>query len=415
MRKMKNKIIISLLLLSSLVLASGGSIYTRFGIGDILLYNSAREMGLGGTGIAHGKHDYIGTLNPAAWSKIELTRLSAGVNFKGYDLSDNSQSAFYTETDFSGMMVAIPISNDYGITLVGGLLPYSNINYNVAYEQSSTDLGNYKTDYTGSGGLSKAFVGLSYTLPFDLSIGTTLEYFSGKTDYLSRLEFEDQINFTNSEYSLSLKNHGIGFTFGILSPDFSKYIDLESLSEIRIGATYHITNKIKSDSIAAFRNSRGFEEYSNSAFNREIPSRLGVGLSLQWKEKYTFMFDFVNQNFSEFTEDGNLSPFLRDLQRYSLGFEFRHGSGRFSSTWEQMIWRAGLSYEQSQYIVNGKGIDEVAAYAGFSYPIGFDNSIDFGFKYGIRGTTENNLIKENIFAAFITINFGDLWFIRPER
>ncbi len=127
------------------------------------------------------------------------------------------------------------------------------------------------------------------------------------------------------------------------------------------------------------------------------------------------LFDFVNQNFSEYTVGGVKSAYLRDLRRYSLGFEYRHNSGRFGSTWEQIIWRAGLSYQESQYKVNGKGIDELAAYAGFSFPMGVDNSIDFGFKYGIRGTTDNNLVKENIFSAIITINFGDLWFIRPER
>lgn len=415
MREMKNKIIISLLLFSSLLLASGGSIYTRYGIGDIFLYNSARELGLGGTGIAFSSLDNIGTLNPAGWNSISLTRFSTGVNFKGHGLSDNSQSAFYTETDFSGMLVAFPISNDYGITLVGGLTPYSNINYDVVYDQDSPELGKHTIEYSGSGGLSRAFLGFSYRLPFELSLGITLEYFSGKTDYLSRLEFEDQINFTNSEYLLSTKNHGVGYTFGIISPDFSNFLSLETISDLRIGATYHIVNTINSDSVAAYRNSRGFNEYRNSEFTREIPSRLGVGLSLKWKGKYTFMFDFVNQKFSDFAEDDVRYSFLRDLTRYSLGFEYRHGSGRFGTTWDQMIWRAGLSYEQSQYILNGKGIDEMAAYAGFSYPMGFDNSIDFGFKYGIRGTTDFNLIKENIFAAFITINFGDLWFIRPER
>ncbi len=412
---MKNKLIISLLLLSSIILASGGSVYTRYGIGNLILSSSARDVGMANSGIAFSQHDNIGLLNPASWHAVELTRFTIGASFIGYDVSDNSQSAFYSETDFSGLLAAFPLSNDYGITLVGGLTPYSNINYDVRSEEDNDVLGRHTFEYSGEGGLSKAFFGLSYKLPFGVYIGASFEYYSGKTEYSSLVEFTENTDFENTEYLLSLKSRGVGYSVGLISPNIAEFIGSKNLSKLSLGATYQFPITLNVDSVGSYDNSNGYTDFQNVGFEREIPGRLGIGLALNWDENYTFVFDFVNQQFSEYSENRTFSPYLRDLSRYSLGFEYRHSSGRYGSTWEQMIWRAGLSYEQSQYIVKGEGIDEMAAYAGFSFPMGVDNSLDFGFKYGIRGTTDFNLLKENVFAAYLTINFGDLWFIRPQR
>lgn len=412
---MKNKILISLLLLSSIILASGGSIYSRYGIGNLLVSNSARDAGTGFSGLAYAQHDHISLLNPAGWHKIDMTRFSTGVSFTGYDIADMTQSTFYSETDFSGFLIAFPISNDYGITFVGGLTPYSNINYDVLSDVDDPILGKHTFEYSGDGGLSKAFLGFSYKLPFDLALGGTFDYYSDKSEYKSSVKFDQNTDFANTEYVLGLKSRGLGFSFGLISPDLSQVLNIDGLSQLRLGATYQFGMTLKVDSVGAYNNSNGYEDYLSKGFDREIPHRLGLGLAFNWSENYTFMVDFVNQPFSQFKENKIKSEYLRDFYRYSIGFEYRHASSRYGSTWQQVIWRGGLSYEQTQFIFNGKGIDEMAAYAGVSFPMGFDNSIDIGLKYGIRGTTDFNLLKENIFAAFITINFGDLWFIRPER
>ncbi len=40
--------------------------------------------------------------------------------------------------------------------------------------------------------------------------------------------------------------------------------------------------------------------------------------------------------------------------------------------------------------------------------------MDIGLMYGIRGTKDSNLAKENIFQASFSLNFGELWFVRRE-
>jgi hypothetical protein len=77
--------------------------------------------------------------------------------------------------------------------------------------------------------------------------------------------------------------------------------------------------------------------------------------------------------------------------------------------------RGGLSYEKSQYIVNGTSINQISAYTGCSIPLGFDNSLDLALQFGRRGTKDNDLLQENIFNFAVSVSFGEIWFLRSER
>ena len=86
-----------------------------------------------------------------------------------------------------------------------------------------------------------------------------------------------------------------------------------------------------------------------------------------------------------------------------------------STSWEQIKWRLGLSYELTQYIINNTDITQFSATAGVSFPLGLGNSFDLGLEFALRGTTESNLIKENFYRVNIGISFGELWFQTVQR
>lgn len=412
---MTKNILIILILFLNVHFASGGSVYSRFGLGDMKLSHNGRGFAMGESGIALAEREYIGAFNPAGWNNIQLVIFETGLTFSGYDISSSDNSNFYSETDFSGFTIAFPVSASNGISLVAGLLPYSNVQFEIIDEVSSDVTGNYTVDYSGTGGLSKAFMGLSYTLPFDLSLGASFEYLTGIVNNDYELEFSTDSDFNNSSYELDMKNHGVGFTLGLISPDILPLIGADNLGAFRIGLTYHNVPNLKSDSVLISNTQAGETELKNTSFDTKIPARYGAGMSFMWNENYTVVLDYLYQPFSKYEQKGLKNENLRDLQRISAGFEFRHETSRFSSAWEQMRWRAGISYEQTQYLINGKGIDEFAIYAGFSFPLAYENSVDIGFKYGIRGTADNNLLKETLFESYISISLGDIWFMRPER
>jgi len=86
-----------------------------------------------------------------------------------------------------------------------------------------------------------------------------------------------------------------------------------------------------------------------------------------------------------------------------------------STFWEQIILRAGLSYEQTQYLIYGKGINQYSVSLGVSLPLSNENTLDFGLMYARRGTKELNLLQEDIIKLGIGFSLGELWFLRQDK
>ncbi len=414
MKKFRKYIILLIIFLTNIIYASGGSIYSRFGFGDFYYSYSARRMGMGELGIASIDYDYLNFLNPASWSKLRVTRVETGIIYHGNNISNNSSSVFYSQTIFTGFMLGFPIDHQYGISLTAGLLPFSNVDYDVANKENNDLTGSYKLSYSGKGGLSKAFVGLSYKLPFNFSVGASLDYYLGKITHKSSIEFNSSSTYKNGSFSDEYSYSGLGFTIGLISGNLSQLIKLNNVKDLRIGITYSSNTTIDADTVNNSTTIIGTISNSSGKITTKLPYRFGAGLSLQWSD-YLIVADYLYQPFNQFTKDNKHLNELKNLQKLSLGIEYRKSELRSHSYWEQVMLRGGLSYEKTQYEINNKSIDMISIYSGFSLPLGLESTIDFAFQYGRRGTTANNLLKENIYKFSITLSLGEIWFIRQER
>src|ERR1700690_1674097 len=102
---------------------SGGSGYSRYGIGDLSYFLTNRAVGMGGAGFAVFTNNEIDQMNPAAWAHIIRTRFSISSRYEGYSTSDNSTSSYLSHMVFTGLSVAIPVSTGSGIVVSGGITP----------------------------------------------------------------------------------------------------------------------------------------------------------------------------------------------------------------------------------------------------------------------------------------------------
>lgn len=413
-QKIKKYILLSVLLQANLF-ASGGSVYSRFGLGDFYYSYSARRMAIGELGIAAVDYDYLNFLNPASWSKLRLTRIETGIIYNGNNISSNASSVYHAQTIFTGFMFGFPINHENGISFTVGILPFSNVDYDVNVDETNQSVDSYKMTFSGKGGLSKALVGLSYKLPFNFAIGTSLDYYVGKITHQSSVEFQSGSNFRNGSFQDEYSYGGIGFTVGLISSNIAPIIGLEKLNDFRIGLTYSNSSKINADTVNNSSTIIGTIKNSSGKITAKLPYRIGAGISFIWSKDYLFLIDYLYQPFSSYTQNDIHINELRDLQKVSLGMEYRKAELRSQSFWEQVMLRGGISYEQTQYQINGKGINQLAVYTGFSIPLGFDNTLDFAFQFGKRGTKENNLLSEKIYKFSITLSIGELWFVRQER
>ena len=252
---------------------------------------------MGGLGVSVADENFINSLNPAGWHKISRTRIEFSAYYNGIFISDNEKSGYYGEMEFSGLTIAFPVSRLYGITASAGLVPVSNISYEISESYEIPE--NYEINYTGSGGLSKAFLGTSYRLPFGLVMGAGADYYFGNLIYKSRIDFTNSVS-QFSEYENRYNPRGFGATFGLISPDLSSLIDTNNVTDLKIGAVVSYFGSLELDTIITARSSSGVDTIFSGDGTMEIPLRFVAGVSLVLNEKYLISLDYAMQPWSEF-------------------------------------------------------------------------------------------------------------------
>jgi len=413
MRRIK---ILSLLLLTSIPLIAGsGSVYSRYGFGDLRTSFSARRLGMGELGFALSDNDYLSALNPASWSGLRLTRFEASLLYSGFNSQNSASSVYHNNVDFNGMMFGFPIDHDLGISFALGIVPYSEVNYEITQVQNDPLVDPYNLNYKGNGGISKIFFGGSYRLPFDFSLGVTYDYYNGRIEHSAIAEFDPTSSFHQISFTDVTNYHGMSLTTGLISNDLSKYFGSSNFKDFRIGIVFTPAITMSTDSVDNASTSIGTLTNATGSIKTKFPYKLGIGTTFKYTDSYTFTIDYAFQPFSEFTSNGITTNNMQNYYKMGLGFEYRNSDTRSNAFWDHVMLRAGLSYEQSPFKINGTGINQFSVYGGFSLPISYDNTIDFAFQYGRRGTTDNSLVQENIYKFTITLSIGDIWFVRTDR
>ena len=378
---------------SAIVLAQSNSVYTRSGFGDLEYGYSAKMIGIGNIGTSLLDPDHLIVTNPASWSALTRTRIEFGIGYRGTLISDNIQSNYTSETDFKGFTFGFPVSREYGIGVVTGLLPYSRVSYEaVKVYPAENVIPSYKLLYEGKGGLSKLFIGSSVFLPLDFSAGVTLDYYFGNQNYISTIEF-DESDYINTTYENLRSSTGFGTTFGLISSNLAKAINLENLTDLRIGLAYNYVGNLNTDTLFTQTSLFLVDTVAISNTEMKIPARFTGGISFVLQDSYCFNLDYMFQPMSKYKFNNKADINLKDAARYSAAFEYKPKKSVGMTELEQMVWRFGLSYEQTQYVFNGKDINQFSVYGGFSYPLGIDNTLDLAIEYSNIGTTENNLFN----------------------
>ncbi len=411
------KIISIIIFITSInIFSQSSSIYSRLGIGDMVYSYSARSLGMGQLGNADAVPDFVNTLNPATWSRIDKTRFEIGVDYTGLSESDNSNNGFYGRAEFRGFTLAFPISSQYGIGMSMGLMPYSRVSYNVTYNYPSpTDnVSNYQISYLGSGGLTKTYIGTSFQFPFGLALGATMDYYFGDLSYSSQVNFSNSSD-VSTNYLKTYRPNGLGTTVGLITPDIAPLFNSKFVEDIRLGFSASYISDLSTDTIATSNNVIALDTLGTGTVMMKIPLRVSGGISFVLNKKYLVTLDYLDQPWQNYSFDNVKSSYLRNAYKVSAGFEYRPLHDIGSTFWQNVIWRGGLSYEQTQYNINNTGIYQYSVSGGFSLPLSFENTLDVGLQYSTRGTTANSLVKENSFRFDVGLSLGELWFVSGER
>jgi hypothetical protein len=388
---------------------NGGSNYSRFGIGDIQFFGSERSAGMGGTAIALLSPWSLNRLNPAGQTQLLRTRFAGTFSYEGFRTTDGLQGVYLSSGNFGGALLAIPLSVDHGLTFTGGFNPYSSVNYNVR-AQGAVGTEDYTAEYTGEGGLSTALVGLTLVPVDSLSLGIRLNYFFGQLRSSANVS-SSSTDFSSTTFERTVDADGFSATAGFIYSGIAQLTGLKDLTGLNVGAVFSTATDLNATQQDINAVTTGEDTLAQQDGKIHIPVSGGIGLSWLLGEKYLLAADYLFQRWADFTYFGVAPPQIKNSTRVSLGLEIQPSQETGGSSGSRPTYRFGAYYLSSYYRVRSESINEWGLTTGLGLPIAGDTRLDLAIQYGRRGTTNQQLVRDDIFRFSVTLNVGEKWFV----
>jgi hypothetical protein len=400
--------LVVLLNLWSASLYAGGSVYSRFGIGDLTLFGSSRLYAMGNTGLSLYGDGFINRLNPAGLAGISETRISGSFEYQNFTSKDNLGTGTFARGDFQGLAFAIPIDREHGATLLFETTPYSTVRY--AIERTDNQLGAISHQrFFGSGGLTTLGLGGSYAVGNRFFVGAKMNYLFGGIRQLSTINFEDD-SYTDSELQRARYHSGFTFTLGAIVHGFGQLSP--SLQPLSLGLVLSTPARLKVREELFHSIGSNPDTIRIGSSSLTIPLAWGIGLSYLFSERYIVAGDLNIQHWSSENFPEPQSVTIRESLRLSMGFEAlpeRNATAYLS----RIAYRAGISYHSTYIKVGTQSIDELIVAGGLGLPIGPNSRLNLGLQVGTRGTT--NVQRDTIVRLSLTLSGSEAWFIRFEE
>ncbi len=387
----------------------GGSVYSRFGIGDrspgFSYFN-----GLAGTSMAMASESTPNLQNPAMLSYLTLTRFETGYNFNQYKTSNQNAGLYQFNSFVTGLSVSMAIDSGNGIGISFGFRPFSSVGY------SSSELVLAKNEFSesegqvlvsGAGGLSSAYFGISARL-WDISIGVMPLYYFGEIkrneDVLFNLASSGD-NSYNSYRTLTDNFSGAGIKLGIA---------YEVNDQLKLGFSFtpqtQITVNRQLNFTSDFLNTTRLDTSNNIL----LPMSYGLGFSYRMS-KYLLGADF---NFFQFSSLNYNNPSkaneFADTWSLSAGLliEGSHLSG--ANVFKKTDFMFGLGYKPMYMSFDSEQMSDLFFSFGISVPFGKNALFNTSLLFGQRGRI-GNITAEEKYAKFVfSLSIGEQWF-KPFR
>ena len=148
----------------------------------------------------------------------------------------------------------------------------------------------------------------------------------------------------------------------------------------------------------------------------DIPAMFGFGIALKKDYKWMFQADYMMQMWSQSGSDGN-SFGLKNSQRITAGFQYQPKQGGRGNYMTAIQYRLGVRYYQTGLELRNTMLNETSVNFGMSLPVPYRTKLGepisratVNFEYGMRGTTDQNLVREDFFRVTFGFTINDRWF-----
>lgn len=408
-------LLIAFISLNAIAQEGTASPYSFYGIGELKFKGTVENRSMGGLSV-YSDSIHLNLLNPASLGKLDLTTFTIGGSQKFTNLKSSNNSGSTSNTTFDYLAVGLPMGK-LGVSF--GLLPYTSVGYKTGFTDYKTATAG-QGRYEGNGGINKAFLAAGYSINKNFSLGIDVNYNFGKIHneavVISGLQYDNQeIN----ESRLS----GLAVNFGAT---YKKKIS--DKLELMTGITYSpevslSSNNTRQLSTIVFNTNGAVVPRDTKEVNLKniglkntkfkLPSKLTIGAGLGKAKKWFAGVDYTNLGTGKLGNltFNNTSVNYKNANKVVVGGFYIPKHNSLTSYLSKVVYRTGVRFENTGIAIQNEDINEFGISFGVGLPVGRKlSNVNIGFEYGSRGTTNNNLVKENFFNLNLSLSFNDKWF-----
>lgn len=387
--------------------------YTRYGYGQLADQGSGNSKAMGG--VAYGLRDkyQVNFANPAAYTAVDsLTFIfDGGISLQNTNFSNGTLKQNVKNSSFDYITMQFRASRWAAISI--GMLPYSNIGYNIsqAYENTENSAASYVTTYNGEGGLHQLYFGAGFKIFKNLSVGANISYLWGGITRTTTESFPQ----STSNYpfiiqsSVDIQSYKLDFGIQYTQPFGKKH-------SMTLGAVYSPGHNLNNTAYE-LRQSGNTGDAGTTVTQTDIhadygiPTTVGAGLAYVYDDRLTVGVDGLLQNWDKVSYEGRKEFCKR--AKIALGAEFiPNPRGRNYLAFVK--YRVGAYYSKPYYKIFGeRAANEYGVTAGFGLPIPRTRSmVSVSAQYVHTKGTTAAFLDENTLRLCIGITFNERWFFK---
>lgn len=399
--------------------SGNGSIYSRFGVGQLQNFSSSQSQALGGGGYALRSLNYNSAANLALLSDQIYTRLSLGADYNVVESENSSGQGSQLNTgSVEAAQFSFPL---YKRKLGVGLFfqPFSQHRYRTQTPGNAAFGNTLSGNRQGTGGLYQFRGGLGYRINDILRVGAGADVLFGI------LERKRNNNSQTSDPDTdALRLSGVRGTVGAHLALADVFLDDDAFS---IGAAVDLPTTLHGTRTLTQSGAQSVSSDTIATFDGDVrlPWKGQLGVAYQPNDRWTFTVDGLYEPWSTFSSSfSDRRKFeavpvggeeaLTDRWRTSVGAEIVPAGDdqKYSDFLSNIAYRLGAYTEQLYIRPDAQTrIQTYAVTGGLSLPTALSGTrIDLNFRGGTRGTTSDGLVRDRFYGLSLHINFGEEWF-----
>lgn len=417
------------------------SVFSRFGIGDLVAPGYSSFTGIGGSASGYYTDYTINNVNPASYSRLTTAVFDLGLSARNFQTTiDGESGSPLWSGQLDNFALAFPLKNtinknlnplisptDFGMAF--GINAISRIGYNLSSIEEIENIGTVENNFQGFGGLYKFFWGNSIEYK-NFSAGINANFIFGKLTYDKNVVFTDLPSAYSNLFSTEYSAKGLGLDAGLLYTYTFNEKDLDQnvignkltigvhgSTQTNLNTNADIENILFYDVVVAELTDTLSAE-NDIAGELTLPGTIGGGISYQQSNDWAISASYTASPWSNYMNTV-IDETLNDIQSIHIGGWFTPNYKSYTSYFKRIRYKFGGFYktEPSQLgdtVASGQ-IDHYGLTFGLQLPFISSRKISRGDLSVTLGSKGNDIITEK----YLNLKFGfsfndDQWFLKRK-